>query len=214
MSLRKAHDTLERLASRETIAVELHAVDPAQIIDEMSAVGVRAQHIQIPETDIKQVRERLDISQSEFAARFGLGLDTVQNWEQERYVPDQAARLLLKIIEQRPDVVENILTQSYSRSFLDNVGSIHDHWKKYYNFSSSTDTSQSKTLLSSTALAIANTTTSLSWSISIVDLGSLGRSVQDPVSTEFHQQANVGILLASGINSFGDTNFFKRFEAA
>ena len=64
-----------------------------------------------PQLDAKQVRERLGLSQAEFALRFGLELDTVQNWEQGRYRPDPAARLLLGIIDRDPKLVDSVLAK-------------------------------------------------------------------------------------------------------
>jgi DNA-binding transcriptional regulator YiaG len=111
MSLRKAHETLDRLAARETVAVELYADDAGTLMSELSALGVKACPIVPPQIDAKQVRERLGLSQAEFALRFGLELDTVQNWEQGRYRPDPAARLLLGIIDRDPKLVDSVLAQ-------------------------------------------------------------------------------------------------------
>jgi putative transcriptional regulator len=58
-----------------------------------------------PAPDIKQLRDTLRCSQSEFAERFGLSLRTVQQWEQRRSTPDQPARILLTTIEADPDAV-------------------------------------------------------------------------------------------------------------
>ena len=49
------------------------------------------------------------MSQSKFAASFGLGLDAVQSWEQGRRRPEGAARVLLKVIEHDPDAVRRAL---------------------------------------------------------------------------------------------------------
>jgi len=110
MSLRKAHEMLDRLAAGETIAVELYADDASALISELSDLGVTACPILPPQINAKQVRERLGLSQAEFALRFGLELDTVQNWEQGRYRPDPAARLLLGIIDRDPKLVDSVLT--------------------------------------------------------------------------------------------------------
>lgn len=65
---------------------------------------------QIPETvDVKALRQRMGISQSEFAAMFGLSLYTLRNWEQGKRRPDPAARAYLKVIEAAPDVVRRVL---------------------------------------------------------------------------------------------------------
>jgi DNA-binding transcriptional regulator YiaG len=111
LSLRKAHETLSRLASRETVAVELRAAAPSPLIAELAALGVTAHVIEPPQTDAKRVRERLGLSQAEFALRFGLELATVQNWEQGRYRPDPAAQLALKIIDSHPEVVDEVLAK-------------------------------------------------------------------------------------------------------
>jgi DNA-binding transcriptional regulator YiaG len=111
LSLRKAHEALDRLAARETIALELYAEDSDKLIRELSDLGVKAQPIAAPQIDPKQVRERLGLSQAEFALRFGLELDTIQNWVQGRYRPDPVARLLLGIIDRDPALVDSVLAQ-------------------------------------------------------------------------------------------------------
>jgi hypothetical protein len=42
LSLRKAHETLTRLAKRETVAVALRADAPRRVISELAALGVAA----------------------------------------------------------------------------------------------------------------------------------------------------------------------------
>jgi DNA-binding transcriptional regulator YiaG len=111
MSLRKAHDALNRLANRETVAVELHAEDARGLVSELSALGINAFPIEPPHMNVKRVREHLGLSQAEFAIRFGLELDTVQNWEQGRYRPDPAAQILLSVIEAYPECVDAVLTK-------------------------------------------------------------------------------------------------------
>jgi putative transcriptional regulator len=49
------------------------------------------------------------LSQRQFAASFGFGLDAVQNWEQGRRRPEGAARAFLKVIEREPDAVRRAL---------------------------------------------------------------------------------------------------------
>lgn len=62
--------------------------------------------IYVPETvDVAAIRRKQGLTQAAFAARFGLAESAVRDWEQHRRNPDRAAVLLLKIIEQNPDVV-------------------------------------------------------------------------------------------------------------
>jgi putative transcriptional regulator len=58
--------------------------------------------LNLPTPDIKKIRQRLRVSQAQFAERFGFSLRTVQQWEQGRAQPDQPARLLLSLIEFSP----------------------------------------------------------------------------------------------------------------
>jgi DNA-binding transcriptional regulator YiaG len=118
MSLRKAHDVLTRLARREVVAVELYIDDANKLFSLLSDVGVNADLIQIPDIDVKRLRERFALSQADFALHFGLEVDTIRNWEQRRNIPDQSTRLLLKIIDSCPEVVEAALTNRQSRQYL------------------------------------------------------------------------------------------------
>ena len=66
--------------------------------------------VHIPETvDVKAIRERLGLSQSSFANRFGLSIYALRNWEQGKRQPDLAARAYLKIIAKEPDIVTRVL---------------------------------------------------------------------------------------------------------
>lgn len=59
--------------------------------------------------DVRRIRERLDMSQREFAFRFGFSLATLRHWEQGQRVPDGAARVLLTVIERKPEAVQEAL---------------------------------------------------------------------------------------------------------
>ncbi|MBK5294220.1 MAG: helix-turn-helix domain-containing protein [Acidobacteriia bacterium] len=62
-----------------------------------------------PIPDVKAIREKLGLSQREFASLYHLSLPTVRDWEQRRYQPDQAARTLLRLIARAPKLVERTL---------------------------------------------------------------------------------------------------------
>ena len=109
LPLRKAHATLNRLAEGQLVAVALTAFDSETVVARLAQLGVAAAPIVSPNPDVKKIREAFGVSQSEFALRFGLEVDTVRNWEQGRYQPDPAARLLLKVIETSPAAVERAL---------------------------------------------------------------------------------------------------------
>ncbi|WP_337875880.1 helix-turn-helix domain-containing protein [Elioraea sp.] len=62
--------------------------------------------------NVRAIRAGLGLSQSAFAARFGLPVGTVRDWEQGRAVPDQAARVLLRVIEADPNAVQRALQRA------------------------------------------------------------------------------------------------------
>lgn len=73
-------------------------------------LGIEIGHLRFERADlrpnVKEIRQRLRLSQSEFARRFGLSVKTVQHWEQGRTRPDRPALVLLKTIEMASEVVE------------------------------------------------------------------------------------------------------------
>ena len=59
--------------------------------------------------DVKKLREGLNMSQPEFALKFGFSLGTLRQWEQGRRSPDGPARVLLTVISHNADVVKKAL---------------------------------------------------------------------------------------------------------
>ena len=55
--------------------------------------------------DIKAIRKRLHVSQSEFALMIGVSKGTLQNWEQGRREPEGPARALLHVADKNPQAV-------------------------------------------------------------------------------------------------------------
>ena len=58
---------------------------------------------------VTNIRKKLHKSQTEFAYIIGVSVDTLQNWEQGRRVPEGPALALLKIVEANPEVVMKAL---------------------------------------------------------------------------------------------------------
>jgi putative transcriptional regulator len=59
--------------------------------------------------DVRKLRQRLQLSQNEFATRFGFNVATLQQWEQGRTRPDKAASALLRVISHSPETVAEAL---------------------------------------------------------------------------------------------------------
>jgi putative transcriptional regulator len=62
--------------------------------------------------DVKAIRMKLQLSQAEFANRFGISPGTLRDWEQNRKRPDGPARVLLVVIDKEPDAVKRALTHA------------------------------------------------------------------------------------------------------
>ena len=59
--------------------------------------------------NVKAMRQKLGMTQEEFAIRYGLTLARVRDWEQGRSAPDGAARAYLRVIEKEPEAVDRAL---------------------------------------------------------------------------------------------------------
>ena len=69
-----------------------------------------ARTFEISPVGIKKIRADLHKSQREFALMIGVGLSTLQNWEQGRRRPHGPARALLRVASRNPSIVEEALT--------------------------------------------------------------------------------------------------------
>lgn len=68
--------------------------------------------VHVPEVDVRKVRTKMGLSQSEFATKFGLPPATLRNWEQGRSRPDAPTRVLLAVIAKHPEAVEDVLRRA------------------------------------------------------------------------------------------------------
>jgi putative transcriptional regulator len=54
---------------------------------------------------VRDLRRRAHLTQQEFAARLGVPVETIRNWEQGKRMPRGPARALLAVIAHAPDTV-------------------------------------------------------------------------------------------------------------
>ena len=66
-----------------------------------------------PVPNPRRIRERLTLTQEQFAERFEIPLGTLRDWEQGVSFPDQSARTLLRVIDKDPEAVVNALAKTY-----------------------------------------------------------------------------------------------------
>lgn len=97
-------ELLARDANRD-IGAEL-----LQSVKEMKAKKVGAIY-QINISEIIEARNKVGLTQLQFAELMGVSKRTLQEWEQGRKSPSGAARSLLRIAIARPDVLKEVFAQ-------------------------------------------------------------------------------------------------------
>lgn len=66
--------------------------------------------VHIPERiDVKAIRAKLDMTQEEFAGRFGFSVNTLRHWEQGSRQPEGPTRAYLLVIDRAPKAVQEAL---------------------------------------------------------------------------------------------------------
>lgn len=65
--------------------------------------------IKLGPLDVKDIRERFGMSQSQFAAFLCISVRTLQKWEQGRRAPVGAANTLMRIMHKEPEAVMRAL---------------------------------------------------------------------------------------------------------
>jgi DNA-binding transcriptional regulator YiaG len=79
------------------------------LTQELAGAGVRAVALPDASIDVRAMREKLGLTQEQFAVRYGLDIDAVRNWERGRRTPDTAAASYLRAIGADPEAVQTAL---------------------------------------------------------------------------------------------------------
>lgn len=86
----------------------------------MSGLGEAGRHaagesveglvVHVPaQLDVAAIRAKTALSQPAFARSLGVSVGTVRQWEQRRRRPEGPARVLLALVERRPQIVLEVL---------------------------------------------------------------------------------------------------------
>ena len=65
--------------------------------------------------DARRVRQELGVSQEEFARALHVSVATIRNWEQQRRQPTGPARVLLTIIQQKPELLKLLSNETIGK---------------------------------------------------------------------------------------------------
>ncbi|MFZ1431058.1 MAG: helix-turn-helix domain-containing protein [Geminicoccaceae bacterium] len=93
------HDQLADALSEAAITAAAHADpdNPPLSTSELERIAMAR--------SIKKLRAALSLSQEAFAARYGIPVATLRQWELGRRLPDRAALSYLRVIASLPDAV-------------------------------------------------------------------------------------------------------------
>jgi len=95
-------DRLDRMTDEEVVAAAHSDPDAPPATAEELAQFRRV-------SPVKALRERLDMTQQEFADAYRIPVATLRDWEQGRSRPDAPARALLTAIDRDPQVLRRLL---------------------------------------------------------------------------------------------------------
>jgi putative transcriptional regulator len=110
MNLLRAKRAVEAMVAERRAFVLVPKVESLDALtQELAAAGVRAIALPDAAVDVRAMRERLELTQEQFAVRYGLDIDAVRNWERGRRTPDTAAASYLRAIDADPDAVQAAL---------------------------------------------------------------------------------------------------------
>src|ERR1700730_13516839 len=96
---------LEAMTAEEVVAAALSDPDAQPLTPEQLAKMRRVSRVKV-------LRQRLAMTQAEFAEAFHLPITTLRDWEQHRSTPDAPARALLLAIERDPEVMRRLLAEA------------------------------------------------------------------------------------------------------
>ena len=100
-------DAVDALTNEQVHAAALSDPDaqpiPRGSDEELAKLGL------IRGVNVKRLREKLSLTQEEFAAAYRIPLGTLRDWEQRRKNPDATARAYLTVIQRNPEVVAQLL---------------------------------------------------------------------------------------------------------
>jgi putative transcriptional regulator len=96
---------LDAMTDEEIIAAAMSDPDAQPLTPEQLAKMRRVSRVKV-------LRQRLGMTQAEFAETFHLPITTLRDWEQRRSTPDAPARALLLAIERDPEGMRRLLADS------------------------------------------------------------------------------------------------------
>ena len=72
---------------------------------ELNSLGVTIPEVQLTTRQIKEIREKLNLSQTVFARLLNVSPSSIRQWEQGKRKPTGATRILLDLLKRSPHIL-------------------------------------------------------------------------------------------------------------
>jgi putative transcriptional regulator len=110
LTMLKAKRAIEAALDEGRVVVGVPVVESVDVLaGELRAAGFNPAFLTPKASDVRELRERLGLTQEQFALTYGLEIDAVRNWESGRREPDIAAKSYLTVIDREPGQVAKTL---------------------------------------------------------------------------------------------------------
>ena len=73
---------------------------------ELNLLGVKIPEIVITSTEIKEIREKTNLSQTVFAKLLNVSPSSIRQWEQGKRVPTGSTKVLLELLNKSPHLLD------------------------------------------------------------------------------------------------------------
>jgi putative transcriptional regulator len=104
----QAKRAIETLLEKNRVFIDLPMVeDTTALTNDLTKAGIAAAWIKPDQTiNVRELRDRLNLTREQFAIRYGIEIETLRNWETGKRQPDTTARSYLKAISNAPELIE------------------------------------------------------------------------------------------------------------
>ncbi|MGY5801005.1 helix-turn-helix domain-containing protein [Rhizobium sp. LEGMi12c] len=107
MSMLTAKKAIERAMEKGQVTMLVpHVESQADLARELEKTGLVVKAVAVRPIDVREIRQKIGLTQEQFALRFGIDLETLRNWEQGKRSPDKTAQSYLRAIERMPEEIQ------------------------------------------------------------------------------------------------------------
>lgn len=102
-----AKKAVERAMEKGQVTILVpHVESHADLARELEDTGLVVNAVAFRPIDVREIRRKLQLTQEQFALRYGIDLETLRNWEQGKRSPDKTAQSYLRAIERMPEEIQ------------------------------------------------------------------------------------------------------------